>query len=182
MIMVFLYYISFSDEDEFGFAVKRQKPNNSTIGSDSDSDGDGSTQTATSTKSAPCKYTLKALPKSVVKTAEDSIPLPDPFILPKNFRPDVTAALQSGKMTHETDRAFLSAVASSMFSYKRYPTADDYINVARTIIAKYPFMKSPTGKPYVSLIISTHISYQDLLLYRVQSLKDSKVVSRSDVE
>lgn len=88
------------------------------------------------------------------KTAEDSIPLPDPFILPKNFRPDVTTALQSGKMTYETGRAFLTAVASSMFTYKRYPTADDYINVACTIIEKYPFMKSHTGKPYyVSLLM-----------------------------
>ena len=131
--------------------MKRKKLSNITI--ESDSDSDESTQTATSTKSAPCKYTLKALPKSVSKTAEDSIPLPDPFILPKNFRPDVTTALQCGKMTYETDRAFLTAVASSMFTYKRYPTADDYINVARTIIAKYPFMKSHTGKPYVSLLM-----------------------------
>ena len=30
--------------------------------------------------------------------------------------------------------------------------SDDYNNVARSIVAKYPFMKSPTGKPYISII------------------------------
>ena len=99
---------------------------------------------------------MKALPKSVSKTEEDSVPLPDPFILPKNFRPDVMIALKSGEMTYETTKAFLTAVASSMFTYKRYPTAEDYINVARTVIAKYPFMKSPTGKPHVSLSMHMH--------------------------
>ena len=48
--------------------LKRKKPNNSTIGSDSDDDE--SIETAISTKSAPCKYTLKGLPKSVSKTEE----------------------------------------------------------------------------------------------------------------
>ena len=54
-------------------------------------------------------------------------------------------------MNQETNKAFLSSVASSMFSFKRYPTHNDYVNVARTIVGKYPFMKSPTGKPYVSM-------------------------------
>ena len=86
------------------------------------------------------------------KTKEDGIPLPDPFDLPKNFRPDVASALASGRMTLETNRFFLSTVAGAMFTHKLYPTSDDYMNVARSICSKYPFMKSPTGKPYVSLI------------------------------
>ena len=77
---------------------------------------------------------------------EDNIPLSDPFELPKNFCPDVASALASGRMTLETNTFFLSTVASAMF-----PTSDDYRNVARAIGTKYPFMKSPTGKPYVSL-------------------------------
>ena len=53
-------------------------------------------------------------------------------------------------MTLETNKAFLSTVAAAMFTYKRYPTSDDYNNVARAIATKYPFMKGTTGNPYVS--------------------------------
>ena len=72
------------------------------------------------------------------------------YHLPKHFRPDVEVALKSGKMTIDTNKSFLSTVAAAMFAYKRYPTADDYNNVARVIIHQYSFMKSPTGKPHVS--------------------------------
>ena len=97
------------------------------------------------------KYVLKKLPKAMCNTEEDTFPLTDPFELPKHYRPGVEAALKSGNMTLETNKSFLSTIAASMFTYKKYPTADDYNNVARVIIQKYPFMKSPTGKPYVSL-------------------------------
>ena len=130
-----------NDEDDLLFLPKRQKPG---VLSESDS------EVSTKTSIVSSKYCLKSLPKSVVKSPEDNVPLPDPFTLPKNYRPDVASALSTGKMTMETTRAFLSTVASAMFTYKRYPTNDDYSNVARTIITKYPFMKSPTGKPYVS--------------------------------
>ena len=63
--------------------------------------------------------------------------------------PDVTHALKAKKMTLETDKAFLSSAAGAMFSYKRYPSGADFYNVAREIVTKYPFMKSPVGKPYV---------------------------------
>lgn len=152
MDIVFIDVSTFSssDEDDLQFVSKRKKP---VIQSDSDS------EVSTISSSASSKYTLKGLPKSVVKSPEDAIPLPDPFKLPKNYRPDVGSALSTGKMTMETTKAFLSAIASAMFSYKRYPTNDDYSNVARTIIAKYPFMKSPTGKPHVSVYhIHVHIT------------------------
>ena len=88
--------------------------------------------------------------QKIKKTEEDTVPLPDPFPLPKNFRSDVEVALGIGKMTSETRTSFLSAVASAMLRFKRYPTRDDYTNVARTIISKYSFFKSPTGIPHVS--------------------------------
>ena len=135
------------EEDSDLFMPCKKKKSCSALDSDNE-------DTSASTKSTSCKYALKALPKSISKTAEDSVPLPDPFILPKNFRPDVTAALESGKMNKEANKAFLSTIASSMFSYKRYPTHEDYINVARAIVGKYPFMRSPTGKPYVSISIA----------------------------
>ena len=96
---------------------------------------------------------LKSLPKTISKNKDQDVPLPNPFPLPKNYRSDVTAALETGQMTHETESAFLSAVASSIFKYKRYPTKEDYVDVATCIIQKYPFMKNTKSqgkKPYVS--------------------------------
>ena len=46
------------------------------------------------------------------------VPLPVPFPMPKNYRCDVAAALEAGQMTTETEKAFLSAIASSIFKYK----------------------------------------------------------------
>ena len=137
---------SLAEDEDLVFAPKRPKKVRILKGSDSDVD-DKSEQSSVKSN----KYVLKEVPKSVVcKTEDDAIPLPDPFPLPKHYRADVELALKSGNMTEDTNRAFLSCVAASMFTYKRYPTADDYRNVARVIIQKYPFMKSPTGTPYVS--------------------------------
>lgn len=51
----------------------------------------------------------------------------------------------------------MSEIASCMLRYKRYPDKDDYINVARSIIAKYPFFKPKDGNPCVSYPISIHL-------------------------
>jgi len=88
--------------------------------------------------------------RKIEKTEDDAVPLPDPFPLPKHFRSDVEVALKNGKMTSETRSCFISAVASAMLRFKRYPTREDYTNVARTIIQKCSFFKSPTGTPHVS--------------------------------
>ena len=71
----------------------------------------------------------------------------------KNYKADVELALKNGKMTIETKKRFFSAVAAAMFTYKRYPKPEYYQNVARCIINKYPFFKSPVGSPHVSLLI-----------------------------
>ena len=49
---------------------------------------------------------------------DDSAHLPDPFILPTNFRPDIEVCLKSGKMTRLARAIFLSTVAGAMFQYK----------------------------------------------------------------
>ena len=85
-----------------------------------------------------------------MKNEDDLTPLPDPFPLPKYYRVDVQEALESGKMTAQTMSSFLSSVASSMYVYKRYPTRDDYITVARSVVQKYQFLASPVGTPHVS--------------------------------
>ena len=127
-------------------APKRHK----TLSDESDSDANGTGELKSESVQSR-KYVLKQVPKSFVcKTEDDAIPHLDPFELPKHYRPDVEVDLKSGSMTEDTTRAFLSSVPASMFMYKRYPSADDYRNVARVILQKYPFMKSATGKPYVS--------------------------------
>ena len=126
------------DDIEEGFLSAPKRHTTIRLSDESDSDTKSSSVQSK-------KYILKQVPKSVVcKTEDDSIPLPDPF---EHYRADVEVDLKSGSMTEDTTRAFLSCVAASMFRYKRYHSADDYRNVARVIIQKYPFMKSPTGKP-----------------------------------
>ena len=87
--------------------------------------------------------------KKIQKTEDDAIPLPDPFPLSKHYRSDVEVALKSKKMTTETRSCFILAVASAMLRYKRYPSRDDYVCVARAVLSQYPFLKSPTGTPHV---------------------------------
>lgn len=57
-------------------------------------------------------------------------PLLNPFPLPQNFRTDAELALKTGKMTRETQKAFISAIAGSMLTYKRYPTKEEFTRVA----------------------------------------------------
>lgn len=89
--------------------------------------------------------------RKVVKAPDDSVPLPNPFPLPKHYRHDVEVALSSKKLTKETRSQFLSAVASSMLTFKRYPTPDEYKNVALSICKEYEFLKSPVGTPEVRI-------------------------------
>ena len=85
------------------------------------------------------------------KSKEDSIPLPNPYPLPKHYRRDVEEALKRKALTKDTHSHFLSTVASSMFAFKRYPTSEDYKNVTKAIVQKYSFFKSSVGTPTVSL-------------------------------
>ena len=84
------------------------------------------------------------------KTEKDRIPLPDPFPLPEHYPYNVEVALKKKKMTMTMKGKFLTEVASAMFRYKYYPSHDDYVNVARCIVAKYPFMKPTEFEPHVS--------------------------------
>ena len=45
---------------------------------------------------------------------------------------------------------FLSDIASAMLRYKRYPSRDEYVSVSCAVIQAYPFLKSTSGRPYVS--------------------------------
>ena len=86
----------------------------------------------------------------VQKTEDDAVPLPDPFPLPKHYQRNVEEALKSGKMLMKEGRMFLSDIASAMLRYKRYPSRDEYVSVSCAVIQAYPFLKSTSGRPYVS--------------------------------
>ena len=102
-------------------------------------------------ESTSCDEDKKLVIPQVVKPQKiDEQPLPDPFPLPRHFTSEVELALSSCKMTRETNLAFLSAIASAILSYKRYPTKEEYTRVAMDIIRTYPFMKPPNGSPTVS--------------------------------
>lgn len=79
-------------------------------------------------------------------------PLLDPFPLPQNFRVDVELALKTGKMTRETQKAFISAIAGSMLTYKCYPTKEEFTRVATNVVRKYTFLRSQVGSPTVSVL------------------------------
>ena len=123
---------------------------------DSDENEQGGEMEESLDKRTPSGSSDVPIPKlnkrtKVLKMKDDATPLPDPFPLPKHYRTDVEVALASGKMTKETMSAFLSAVAGAMLVFKRYPTRDDYVCVARTVVLKYGFMASPVGTPHVSI-------------------------------
>lgn len=88
-----------------------------------------------------------------IKTEDDSVPLPDPFPLPKYYPQDIEVALRRKIMSTKEKSRVISEVASAMLRFKRYPVHDDYLCVARSIVDKYPFFKSSDSKPYVSFQI-----------------------------
>jgi hypothetical protein len=112
--------------------------------------------------STPCSSvsdvseTVPVKRRRIEKPKEDA--LIDPFPLPKNFRPDVELALQSGQMTNETRKSFISQVAGAIYTFKKYPTTNELENVCKEIVKLYPFMgyKNPkTGNVEVGALVGT---------------------------
>ncbi len=95
------------------------------------------------------EYTLVCIKKS---KEDSSKPLPDPFPLPLHYRPDVEACLKQGRMTTTAKAAYFSAVAGAMFQFKRFPSRDEKVCVAKQIVAKYPFLGTTgLGTTYVCI-------------------------------
>ena len=80
------------------------------------------------------------------------------YIVPVHFGQDVIEGLATGKMNTATQNGFLSGVASHVFQLKRKPSTEDLINVSQAMITKYPFMRSLTGSPYVSIFKDSYIT------------------------
>ena len=107
-------------------------------------------------------YILKEPSKNFWMTLENSlVQFPNPYTVPVHFSRDVTECLTTGKMTKDTQNRFLSAVASHVFQIKKNPSTEDMINISQAIITKYPFMRSPTGSPYVSIPLYVCNTMQD---------------------
>ena len=74
----------------------------------------------------------------IVKTEDDTVPLPNPYPLPKNYPYNLQKVLVDGQLSQKQKQKFLTELASSMLRYKRFPTRDDYVVVSMAIISKYP--------------------------------------------
>ena len=56
-------------------------------------------------------------------------------------------------MTATAKAAFFSAIAAAMFQFKRFPSRDEKVSVAKQIVSKYPFLGTTgLGTTYVSYI------------------------------
>ena len=133
-----------SDSESEGVVSKKQRVKRIVS---SESDGDTisvSDHTDTSSKSNRIADN-PAKKRKIMKTEDDSTPLPDPFPLPKHFPQDVEVALKRKKLSSKEKQRFISEVASAMLRYKRYPSREDYLCVARSIVEKYRFFKSSDG-------------------------------------
>jgi len=67
-------------------------------------------------------------------------PLPKPFLLPLNYPKVVKDGIKTGQLCGQARTKFLSAVASHIFSFKEFPTRDEYNHIAEQVIQQYPFM------------------------------------------
>jgi len=59
------------------------------------------------------------------------------------------AGLQNKRLNGQCRSKFIASICSAIFKYKALPTNDEYQNVARKIIEKYPFLKFKSGSGYV---------------------------------
>ena len=83
--------------------------------------------------------------------------LPCPFLLSQNYPPEVECTFSMQTMLPRQlnqDCRFLTTVARAIFSIKCYPTGNEYMNIAKQIVSKYPFLASSAGTPYVSIFFT----------------------------
>ena len=76
----------------------------------------------------------------VIIDAADDDEIPDPFLFPKHFNPQLELGIQLN--SHQQTK-FVTAIASIMYTYKRKPSKDDFYCVSRQCVEKYPFIASP---------------------------------------
>ena len=69
-------------------------------------------------------------------------PFNQSFSSTKTFSRDVEFALQEKKKCKESNKKFISVVASAVLVYNRYPSASIYENVGWAVLSKYAFLQS----------------------------------------
>lgn len=99
----------------------------------------------------------------VVEGSEEK-DIPSPFPFPTHFTNDIELGLTLKKLHPNQQSKLCTRIAHVMLLYKQYPTKVEFENVARELIAKYPFLKSPVD-PYVSQRLTTIVKSTSLTSY-----------------
>lgn len=77
--------------------------------------------------------------------------LPMAFVLPENLPADIEAGLQAQNLQRSQLASLVTIVAHAMYGHIRYPTKEERDSVARNVVTKYPFLRSPIDNTgYVS--------------------------------
>ena len=95
----------------------------------------------------------------IVEGSED-VPIPSPFPFPPHYRSDIELGLKLKKLSPNQQAKFITRIANVMLLYKRYPSKDDFSNVAAEVVKKYSFLKSPidpTVSCFFLLLVSNNI-------------------------
>jgi hypothetical protein len=95
----------------------------------------------------------------VMKSGNNTGTITDTFSLPVNFSPHVENALAEKAMMSRLFATFIPTIARAVFAVKRYPSAAEYDILAKLVVDKYPFMKSPLGCGYehISLMMKARL-------------------------
>ena len=78
----------------------------------------------------------------MVEGTEDK-DIPSPFPFPPHYTSDIELGLKLKQLQPKQQASLITRIAHVMLLYKRYPSKDDYSNVAEELVAKYSFLKSP---------------------------------------
>lgn len=73
----------------------------------------------------------------IIVDGEDEKPIPNPLPLP-----DIELGIKKQQMSPKQHAKLISRVANIMFGYKRYPTKDEYIKVAKEELQRWSFLEN----------------------------------------
>ena len=82
---------------------------------------------------------------SVLMRQTESVRLPKPFPLPQNYPKAVRDGLAQNYLCAKDMATFVTAVAHALYSFKDYPTTEEYYQVSEEIVRKYPFLETRDG-------------------------------------